>query len=200
MKILVVGASGTIGRAVVNALYEVHEVVSASRRRSALRVDIADPGSIQYLFRTVGKVAAVVCVAGDAPFGELTTLTDADFKLGLTSKLMGQVNLVRVGMEHVTDGGSFTLTSGILARQPMVGSSAISLVNAGLEGFVRAAALEAPRGIRVNIVSPGWVTETLRMLDRDPSTGTPAAIVAQAYVRSIDGTTTGTVIDASGGA
>ena len=120
--------------------------------------------------------------------------------MGLTSKLMGQVNLVRVGMEHVTDGGSFTLTSGILARQPMVGSSAISLVNAGLEGFVRAAALEAPRGIRVNIVSPGWVTETLRMLDRDPSTGTPAAIVAQAYVRSIDGTTTGTVIDASGGA
>jgi len=199
LKILVVGASGTIGRAVVNALYEIHEVVSASRRRSAIRVDITDPGSIQYLFRTVGKVAAIVSVAGDAAFGELATLTDADFQLGLSSKLMGQVNLVRVGMEHVTDGGSFTLTSGILAQQPTVGSSAISLVNAAIEGFGRAAALEAPRGIRINVVSPGWVTETLRMLDRDPSTGTPAAVVARAYVRSIDGTMTGTIIDASGG-
>lgn len=200
MRILVVGASGTIGRAVVNALYERHDVVSASRRRSAVRFDLADPGSIHELFRTVGKVAAVVSVAGEAAFGELTQLTDADFQLGITNKLMGQVNLVRIGLQHVTDGGSITLTSGILSQQPMVGSAAISMVNAGIEGFGRAAALEAPRGIRVNVVSPGWVTETLRAMGRDPSTGTPAAVVALAYVRSVEGTATGTIIDASGGA
>ncbi len=100
-------------------------------------------------------------VAGDAKFAPLTSLSDDDFTFSLRNKLMGQVNLVRYGMSAMRDGGSFTLTSGVLAQTPMVGSGAVSLVNAGLEGFVRAAALEAPRGIRVNVVSPPWVTETL---------------------------------------
>src|ERR1700690_4678847 len=98
---------------------------------------------------------------------------------------MGQVARVRYVFQHVADRGSFTLTTGILARNPMTGSAAISLVNAGLEGFVRGAALEAPRGIRVNAVCPPWVTETLLALKMDPSQGLPAAVVARAYVRSV---------------
>jgi NAD(P)-dependent dehydrogenase (short-subunit alcohol dehydrogenase family) len=195
MRIMVVGATGTIGRPTVAALSGKHEVVSASHARAAEHVDLADPRSIQSLYKRVGPVDAVISAAGQAAFGELAKLSDADFELCLRNKLMGQVNLVRFGIAAVRDGGSFTLTSGILARQPMPGSAGISLVNAGLEGFVRAAALELPRGIRINIVSPGWVSETLQAMGRDPKAGTPAAQVARAYVGSVEGKQSGTVIE-----
>ena len=198
MKVLVVGATGTIGQAVVDALSARHEVVPVSHRQGALRVDIADKASIARLFEAAGRVDAVVCTAGAARFRPYASLSDEDFEFSLANKLMGQVNLVRTGASAVADGGSFTLSSGILSRSPMPGSAAVSLVNAALEGFARAAALELPRGIRINVVSPGWVTETLRALKMDPSTGTPAAVVARAYVRSVEGTDTGKVIDALG--
>jgi NAD(P)-dependent dehydrogenase (short-subunit alcohol dehydrogenase family) len=140
MKILVVGATGTIGAPVTQALEARHEVIRASHSRSALTVDLADPASIKRLYARVGPVDAVVSAAGRAAFRPLLALSDADFALGLTNKLMGQANLVRYGLEVLADGGSFTLTSGILSRQPMPGGAAISMVNAGLEGFVRAAA------------------------------------------------------------
>lgn len=104
---------------------------------------------------------------------------------------MGQANLVRVGLDHVADGGSFTLTSGVLSRKPSPGPVAISLVNAGLEGFVHAAAFEMPRNIRINVVSPGWVRETLEMLHMDP----PAAVVARAYVEGLEGVGNGEALD-----
>jgi NAD(P)-dependent dehydrogenase (short-subunit alcohol dehydrogenase family) len=108
---------------------------------------------------------------------------------------MGQVNLVRYGMESVRDGGSFTLTSGVLGRFPMPGSGAVSLVNAGLEGFGRAAALEAPRGIRVNVVAPPWITDTLRALGMDPSQGMTPEAAARLYLRSVTGRETGATIE-----
>jgi NAD(P)-dependent dehydrogenase (short-subunit alcohol dehydrogenase family) len=188
MRILVVGATGTIGRAVVDALSKAgHDVVGATSKSTPLTVDIADPRSIVSLYARVGKVDAVVSAAGAARFKPLAELADEDFAFSLRNKLMGQVNLVRYGMEHVNDRGSFTLTSGILARTPMKGSGAVSLVNAGLEGFTRAAALEAPRGIRVNTVAPPWVTETLTKLGMDTSIGLPADTVARAYVESVTG-------------
>jgi len=197
MKVLVVGATGTIGSAVAAALSPRHEVISASHTKSEHKVDLADPGSIRRMYQNVGQVDAVICAAGLAKFAPLGSLTEDDFRFCLSNKLMGQVNLVRLGFECVSDAGSFTLTSGVLAQQPMVGSAAISLVNAALEGFTRAAALEAPRGIRVNIVSPPWVTETLVALGMDTSQGTPAATVARAYVRALEGSGTGEVIAAS---
>lgn len=197
MRILVVGASGTIGRAIVAALSAGNEVILASLRSATVKVDIADPGSIQRMYRSLGRVNAVVCAAGQAKFAPLAQLSDADFRFCLDNKLMGQVNLVRFGFEHVEDGGSFTLTTGILAQTPMPGSAAISLVNAGLEGFVRAAALEAPRHIRVNAVSPPWVSETLRALKMDPSQGLPANTVARAYVRSVTGKEAGATLQPS---
>ncbi len=193
MKILLVGATGTIGKAITQAIGSRHEIVPVSRH-GAHPADVADPASIARMLRAIGRVDAIVCAAGEARFGPLAGLSDDDFRLSLTSKLMGQVNLVRLGAEHVVDGGSITLTSGVLAQAPMVGSAAISLVNAGIEGFVRAAALEMPRGIRVNVVSPNWVTETLRVLGMDPTHGTPAAVVARAYVQSLEGSATGAVI------
>ena len=196
MRILVVGASGTIGRAIVAAL-SGNEVILASLRSAAIKVDIAYPGSIQRMYRSLGRVNAVVCAAGQAKFAPLAQLSDADFRFCLDNKLMGQVNLVRFGFEHVEDGGSFTLTTGILAQTPMPGSAAISLVNAGLEGFVRAAALEAPRHIRVNAVSPPWVSETLQALKMDPSQGLPANTVAGAYLRSVTGKETGATLQPS---
>lgn len=197
MRILVVGATGTIGRAVAAALSTGNEIVAASRQSTAITVDLADPASIREMYRSVGKVDAVVCAAGQAKFAPLAQLSDADFRFCLDNKLMGQVNLVRFGLEHIVDRGSFTLTTGILARSPMPGSAAISLVNAGIEGFVRAAALEAPRGIRVNAVSPPWVTETLQALKMDPSQGLLAAVVARSYVQSVTGTGTGLTLEPS---
>lgn len=196
MKILVIGATGTIGAAVVSLLEGRHEVLRASHSRSALTVDLADPGSIKRLFAKVGRVDAVVSTAGQAVFRPLTDLTDADFAVCLENKLMGQVNLVRFGIDALADGGSFTLTSGILSRQPTPGGAAVAIVNAGIEGFVRVAALELPRGLRVNAVAPGWVRETLVALKMDPQPGVPAAKVAETYQAAVEGSMTGQVLDA----
>jgi NAD(P)-dependent dehydrogenase (short-subunit alcohol dehydrogenase family) len=197
MRILVVGATGTIGSAVVAALSVGNEIISASLRSTTLRVDIADPASIRNMYRALGKLDAVICAAGQGRFAPLAELSDADFRFCLDNKLMGQVNIVRFGFEYLQDAGSFTLTTGTLAQAPMPGGAAISLVNAGLEGFVRAAALEAPRNIRVNAVSPPWVTETLQALKMDTSQGLPAAVVARAYLRSVTGADSGATLQPS---
>jgi len=196
MRILIVGASGTIGRAVGEALSPRHEVVRAGKTRGDHRVDIASRASIERLFAAVGPLDAVVSAAGEARFGPLEKLTDEDFELSLSSKLMGQVDLVRIGIARVRDAGSFTLTTGVLAGEPTPGSAAISLVNAGLEGFVRAAALELPREIRINAVSPPWIAETLAAMGREASAGLPASRVAAAYVESVEGHRTGEILDA----
>lgn len=196
MRIIVVGATGTIGKAVAKLLATEHDVVKVAFRSGDYRVDMSDKDSIERMFKDVGPFDALACAAGVARFGSLAELSDEDFQTGLMGKLMGQVNLVRVGMNYINDNGSFTLTSGVLSHQPMPGSASISMVNAGLEGFVRAAALELPRGIRINVVSPPWVKETLQALNMDTSGGVPAALVAQAYWASVHGTRTGLVINA----
>lgn len=195
MRVIVIGATGTIGRAAVEALSDRHEIVRAGRRSGDHPVDISSRESIDRFFAAVGPFDALVSAAGDARFGPLESLTDEDFTFSLSNKLMGQVNLVRSGLAHVRDNGSFTLTSGLLARYPAKGSGAISLVNAGLEAFTRAAALEAPRGVRVNVVTPTWVSETLVAMGRDGSGGLPAATVARAYVESVEGSRTGEILD-----
>jgi NAD(P)-dependent dehydrogenase (short-subunit alcohol dehydrogenase family) len=195
MKIILIGGTGTIGRAVARALEANNEVVIASRSGSALQVDISDPESVEAMFRKAGTFDAVVCAAGSARFGPLDDLEYEDFLFSFRNKLMGQVNLVRIGRTYINDNGSFTLTSGVLARQPMPGSSAVSMVNAGIEGFVRAAQLELERGVRVNVVSPVWVQETLLAMGNKMIEGTPAALIARAYVASVNGSMKGAVLD-----
>jgi NAD(P)-dependent dehydrogenase (short-subunit alcohol dehydrogenase family) len=197
MKVVVIGATGTIGKPVADALEKRgHEGVRVSRK-SAVSVDIENAASVRALFDKVRDVDAVVCCSGGAGWGPLSKLTDDDFALSLRYKLMGQVNVVRIARERLKDKGSVTVTSGVLATQPMTGSACVSMVNAGLEGFVRAAALDMPRGIRVNVVSPPWVSETLRAQKMDESMGTPAASVAKAYVASVEGKGNGEVIEAA---
>ena len=193
MRILVVGATGTIGREVVKALSS-HDVIEAAYEHG-IRVDISDPESIREMYHAAGTIDAVISAAGATRRKPLRELTDEDFAYSIANKLMGQVNLVRYGIGYVADGGSFTVTSGILGREPIAGSEAISLVNLGLEGFVRAAALEMPRGIRVNAVSPPWVEETLRQYRMEGFRGLPAAVVAQAYVGALTSEVTGQVIE-----
>jgi NAD(P)-dependent dehydrogenase (short-subunit alcohol dehydrogenase family) len=196
MKIIVVGATGTIGAEVVKALSaRQHDVISASRK-GTVKVAIEDGASISAMFDQIPGVDAVVCCAGNAVFKPFADLTDADYELGLRSKLMGQVALARIARDRLKDGGSITVTTGGLAMQPMRGSASISLVNAGLEGFVRAAALELPRKLRINAVSPPWVKETMVKFGMDPSPGLAAAEVAKAYVAAVEQPHQGKVLDA----
>src|SRR5271154_2097266 len=161
MNIIVIGATGTLGSEVAKALsLNKHEVVRASRKGD-VKVNLDDSASVRAMFEKVRVVDAVISCAGDAAFKPFADLTDADYELGLRSKLMGQVSLARIAKDHIHDGGSITLTSGVLAMRPMLGSASVSMVNAGLDGFVRAAALEMPRKIRINAVSPPWVRETM---------------------------------------
>ncbi|MGW3347314.1 short chain dehydrogenase [Nonomuraea rubra] len=185
MKIIVIGATGTIGGAVTRALEPRHDVVRASRRGPAT-VDLDDAASIGALFARTGPVDAVVCCAASGALSPLDTPAGEDYWRGLQGKLIGQVNLVRAALAHVRDGGSVTLTSGRFAA-PVPGSSLGHLVNAGLEAFVRAAAIEMPRDLRLNAVSPGWVSETLLTLGLDAAGGTPAADVARVYVEAVEG-------------
>jgi len=197
MKIVVIGATGTIGYEVVRLFRQLHQVIAVSRSSGDYRVDITDKSSIEAVLGSIGKVDAIVSAAGSAIFKPLASLTDFDFDKSLQDKLMGQVNVVRVGAQHILPGGSITLSSGGLAQHPILGSTAMSLVNAGLEGFGRAAAVEL-RGanVRVNVVSPPWVKETLMAMHMDSSSGLPAAKVARSYAQSVEGSMTGEIIDA----
>ncbi|WP_433716269.1 short chain dehydrogenase [Nocardia sp. CA-084685] len=195
MKILVIGATGTIGSAVADGLAARHEVVRASRR-GPVRVDMADAATIDALFAEVGDVDAVVCCAASGGLTPLNALSDTEFWSGLDGKLLGQVSLVRRALAHVRDGGSVTLTSGRFA-EPVLGSSLGYLVNAGLEAFVHAAATEMPRGVRLNTVSPGWVRETLLSLGMDPAEGTPVADVAQVYMDAVESASHGRTLSVS---
>jgi NAD(P)-dependent dehydrogenase (short-subunit alcohol dehydrogenase family) len=147
------------------------------------------------MFEKVRNVDAVVSCAGNAAFKPFTDLTDADYEFGLHSKLMGQVLLARLATDHLTEGGSITVTTGILAMNPMRGSASVSMVNAGLEGFVRAAALEMPRKLRINAVSPPWVKETMVKFGMDPTPGFASASVAKTYVAAVEGTHQGEILN-----
>lgn len=195
MKILIVGATGTIGKAVVGALQDRHEIVKVGSKSGDLQVDMSDSASIRQLFERVGKVDAVIATAGKVHFGPLAEMTETEMAVGLGNKLMGQVNLVLIGQKYVADGGSFTLTSGVLSHDPIRFGAAASLVNGALDAFVRAAAIELDRGLRINIVSPGVLVESLPVFG-DYFRGheaVPGARVANAYLKSVEGRLTGQV-------
>lgn len=195
MKILVIGHTGTIGAAVARALASRHDVIGATRSGDP-RIDIDDPASIRSVLGSIDDLDAVVCCAGGARFRPLADLADDDLEASIRSKLLGQVNVIRAALDRVRDGGSITVTTGVLSQHPMPGSAAITMVNAGLEGFVRSAALEAPRGVRVNAVSPPWVRETMIAMGMDPGPGKPADDVARAYVTAVESERTGETLAA----
>ncbi|SKB05626.1 NAD(P)-dependent dehydrogenase, short-chain alcohol dehydrogenase family [Pseudomonas extremaustralis] len=193
MKILLIGANGTVGSAVKAELAPRHEVISIGRTHGDFQVDISDSASIRSLFEQTGQFDALICAAGSVNFVPLGDMSASDFELGLRDKLMGQVNLLLIGREYANDGASFTFTSGILNRDPIRTGASAALVNGALDAFVKAAAIELPRGLRINAVSPTVLLEAMDSYapyfrGYKPA---PGAEVALAYAKSVEGLQTG---------
>lgn len=188
MKILVIGGHGTIGKTVVKRFSEKHEVLIAGRTADH-KMDIADCESIKTSLAQIGKLDAIVCIAGEAKWAPFADLSEDDFYIGIRSKLMGQVNLVRIGMEHLNPGGSFTLTTGILADDPVYMTTSAAMVNGGIHSFVKAAALEVTGNKRINVVSAGLVEDAKeKYADYFPGHNPiPLERVVNSYVRSVEG-------------
>jgi len=189
MKLVIIGASGTLGRALIDHLAGKHEVVKVGKTQGDYLVDITQADSVKNLFKKVGKVDGIISVTGNLHFAPLPQMTAEGFSLGLNDKLLGQVNLALVGQHYLNDGGSITLTSGIVSEQPIIGGTNASTVNAAIEGFVLSAAIELKNGQRINAVNPSVVTESLDIYEPffPGYESVPANRVAMAFQRSIEG-------------
>jgi NAD(P)-dependent dehydrogenase (short-subunit alcohol dehydrogenase family) len=196
MRILIVGGSGTVGQAAAKELGKRHDIVRAGRSSGDLTVDVMNEDSVKAMYAKLGQVDAIVTCVGHVHFGPVATMSPEQFRKGLNDKLMGQVNLVLLGMNNVNDNGSFTLTSGILDRDPVRQGANAAAVNGAIGGFVKGAAIEMPRGIRINAVSPGLLEESALKYDGFfPGHETvSSARVGLAYAKSVDGALTGQVI------
>jgi NADP-dependent 3-hydroxy acid dehydrogenase YdfG len=193
MKILLVGSTGHIGSAVHERLRRSHDVMVASRS-TGLPVDVEDPTSIRAMFGAVGRVDAVVVTVGAVPFKPLDQLNRSDFLAALMNKTLGQVEIVQQGLPYLTDGGSFTLTTGVVGRETIRTGAAAAMANGALEYFVPAAAAELARGVRINAVSPTVLREAPSYHAAFPGfIPVPAATVAEAYVKSVEGVQTGRI-------
>lgn len=194
MKIVLVGATGTIGKAVVNELKE-YEVIKVGNSNGDYQVDIEDRKSIEALFEQIGQVDAIISTTGLIAFAPIDELSYEQFEITVNSKILGHINLFQIGSQYVREGGSITFTSGYLAQHPMLGSSAVSLANAALDSFAKAAALELSPKLRVNTVSPRFVKETMELMGMDSTDGISAADTAKAYRHAITSTVSGQVFD-----
>ena len=196
MKILIIGGEGTIGRKVSEYFSKEHEVIIAGRNSGDVQVDIAETSSIEAMFRDVESLDALICIAGEAKWAAFDSMSEADFYIGLRSKLMGQVNLVRIGQRYLNTGGSFTLSTGILADYPVMFTTSAAMVNGAIHSFVKAAALEMVNGTRINVVSSGLVEDSVeRYQEYFPGHNPiPMNKVINGYVRSIEGKGSGEVI------
>jgi NAD(P)-dependent dehydrogenase (short-subunit alcohol dehydrogenase family) len=196
MKILVVGGTGTIGKKISAHFNKSNEVLIAGRNSGDIRVDISDSSSIKAMFEKSGRVDALICIAGNSKWDDFNNLSEDDFYIGLKSKLMGQVNLVRIGQDYVTPKGSITLTTGILADDPVMKTTSAALVNGGIHSFVKAVALEIENRIRVNVVAPGLVEDSYEKLKNyfPGHIPVPMSKVVSAYERSVLGKDAGKII------
>jgi len=194
MKIILIGATGTIGRAVAQELGQRHHIIAVGKSRGEHQVDVTRSDSIRALFERVGKVDAIVSTTGGLHFGPLAEMTAEQFKIGLHDKLLGQVDLALIGQHYLNAGGSITLTSGIVSDEPIRYGANASAVNMAIDGFVRGAAVELG-GIRINSVSPTVLTESLDSYGPyfQGFESAPASRVALAYSRSVEGAQTGRV-------
>jgi NAD(P)-dependent dehydrogenase (short-subunit alcohol dehydrogenase family) len=196
MKLLVIGGKGTIGKKVVAHFSKTHEIIIAGRTSGDVTVDIADSASIKAMFESIGIIDAILCIAGEAKWAPFNSLTEDDYDIGLRSKLMGQVNLVRIGQDYLNTGGSFTLTTGILADYPVVMTTSAAMVNGGIHSFVKAVALELKNELRINVVSSGLVEDAVEKYEAyfPGHNPIPMKKVINGYVKSVEGKGTGEII------
>ncbi|MAZ40433.1 MAG: short chain dehydrogenase [Legionellales bacterium] len=196
MKIIIIGGTGTIGKAVINELSPRHEIICVGQSHGDIQVDISDITSIQSMYAKVNDFDAVILTTGKVHFGDLKEMQAKEYEIGLKNKLMGQINVVLEGMKKINNNGSFTLTSGIINRDPIQLGTSAAMVNGALDAFVKSAAIEMPKGIRINCVSPTVVTESLDKYAPFFRGFEPASAerTALAYAKSVEGLQTGQVI------
>jgi len=196
MKILVIGGNGTIGKKVSERLSQKHEVLIAGRSSGDVTVDFSDSKSIKLMFESVGKLDAIVAIAGDAKWDKLDNLSEEDFYIGIKSKMMGQVNVVRIGKEYLNPNGSITLSTGILADDPVDMTTSAAMVNGAINSFAKAVALELEDGKRINVVCSDLVEDSFeKYKDYFPgNTPVPMRKIVDGYVKSIEGKITGRIL------
>jgi NAD(P)-dependent dehydrogenase (short-subunit alcohol dehydrogenase family) len=195
MKIIIFGGTGVIGKAVAQELSQRHKIITVGKTTGDYQCDLTDKNQIVQLFKKVGEFDAVISTTGHVHFADFEKMTSELYEIGLQDKLMGQVNLVLIGREYINDKGSFTLTSGILSHDPIRSGTSASMVNGALESFVQAAAIEMPRGLRINIVSPTVILESMPQYapffrGYEPI---PASRAALAYSKNAEGIQTGQI-------
>ncbi len=196
MKILIIGGQGTIGKKVNASLAAKHETILVGRTKGDVLADISKSETLKAMFEKTGKVDAIVCIAGEAKWAPFDEMKEEDFYIGIRSKLMGQVNLVRIGQDYLHPNGSITLTTGILADDPVYMTTSAAMVNGGIHSFVKGVALEMKKGIRVNVVSCGLVEDAVgKYQDYFPGHNPiPMKKVVNGYLRSVEGRGNGEII------
>jgi len=195
MKILIIGGNGTIGKKVTERLKQNHKVIVAGRNSGDVKVDFSDAVSIKKMFDEVGKVDSIVAIAGDAKWDKFNNLSEDDFYIGIKSKLMGQVNVVRIGKDYLNKGGSITLSTGILADDPVDMTTSAAMVNGAIHSFVKAVVLELDT-IRVNVVCSDLVEDAYeKYKDYFPgNTPVPMHKIVDGYVKCVEGKITGRIL------
>ncbi len=196
MKILIVGGNGTIGRKVAAHFRTDHTVIVAGRTKGDVSVDVESSASIENMFAQTGTVDAMICIAGEAKWATFRTLSEEDYYIGFKSKLMGQVNLTRIGQSYLNPNGSITLTTGILADDPVEKTASAAMVNGAIHSFVKAASLELVNGLRLNAVSAGMVEDAYEKYKDYFPGHNPVSMtkVVNGYVRSVLGKDNGNII------
>jgi NAD(P)-dependent dehydrogenase (short-subunit alcohol dehydrogenase family) len=182
MRILIIGANGEIGKILEPELSKNHEIIAAGRNSGDFQLDLSDTNSIEKLFKEVKNIDACICVAGDCYTGNLLSIDEEKLNIGITNKLLGQINLVLIGQHYLNNNGSFTLTSGKMGDKPVKNNISKAIVNGGINSFVLAASLELERGIRINATSPAKVSDI------------PVNDLIHAYLKSIETSINGKII------
>ncbi len=198
MKIIIVGATGTMGKHIVSVLEKEHDLIKVSSDvGSDIQADITSTESIENMFKQVGAFDALISTAGPTYVGPWKNLHDTEFRKGVDGKMMGQINLVLIGQNYINPKGSFTLITGALTDEPQINFANASAANGAVEGFVRAAAIELQNGIRINAVSPTVIENSPQYFPYFPGEiPTTMRQLEFMFLKSVFGANTGHIIKA----
>ena len=196
MKVLIIGGNGTIGSKVAEYFQSKYEVLIGSRTQGDVKIDISDTASIQAALEKTNNLDAIVCIAGEAKWDSFEKLTEDDYYVGIKSKLMGQINLVRIGYKYLNTNGSITLSTGVLADDPVEKTASAAMVNGAIHSFVKAVDIEIGQRIRVNAISLGVVEDAYEKYESYFAGHNPVPMkkVVNAYRKSIEGKIRGEVV------